>query len=350
MTSAGADAPHPADRAPRVSVVVPCFNLGAYLREAIDSVLAQTFQGFEIIVVDDGSTEPETVRELDALSAGTRVIRSENRGLSAARNLGIREGRGAYITLLDADDCFEPAWLERGVDFLDSHPEVAFVSHWLRAFGDEEWDWTPVRCDLGVLLDYNVVNGAAMFRRSLLDEVGGFDESMRDGCEDWEFWIRVVSAGHRGAILPHVLYRYRRRVESMSRQMNRGETHMRLYTSIVSRHPEPYSEHLLDLVLRREWTFARLVRQIDAVRDDLALAVEPLLEERRRELDRARDRLAAVRERRRLQARLETVEAERDAANRLAMEILGSWSWKVTAPIRRAFEAIGLGPRARHDA
>ena len=76
---------------------------------------------------------------------------------------------------------------------LDARPDLSFVSHWLQTFGDEQWEWTPLRNDLGILLDYNVLNGAAMFRRTLVGDVGGFDESMREGCEDWEFWIR----GHR---------------------------------------------------------------------------------------------------------------------------------------------------------
>jgi glycosyltransferase involved in cell wall biosynthesis len=330
--------------------VIPCFNLGQFLGEAIDSVLQQTFQDFEIIVVDDGSTDDMTRRELEALAASkTRVIRSVNRGLSAARNLGMSHASGEYISALDADDRFEPTWLERGVELLDDQADVAFASHWLRSFGDEESEWKPVRCDLAILLDYNVMNGAALFRRSLVDQIGGFDESMREGCEDWEFWIRALAAGHRGAILPHVLYEYRRRPDSMSRTMNRGETHMRLYTSLVTRHPAQYSEHLLDLVLRRDWTFARLIRQIDAVREDLTRSLEPALEERRRELERAKERLAAVRERRRLECRLQELEAESDAANRLVRDVLQSRSWRLTSPLRRACERLGLAPRAPYD-
>ena len=141
---------------PRVSVVIPCFNLGALVHEAIDSVLAQTFQDVEIVVVDDGSTDDATRRTLADLDRPkTRVVRSENRGLSAARNLGIRESGGGYICSLDADDRLAPECLERGVQLLDAEPGVAFVSHWLETFGDEHWTWQPTRCDLGALLDLN---------------------------------------------------------------------------------------------------------------------------------------------------------------------------------------------------
>lgn len=350
MGTTGTDESAPASRLPRVSVVIPCFNLGRYLAEAVESVRAQTFQDFEILVVDDGSTEEATLRELtDLAAAGIRVLGSENRGLSAARNLGIANASGEYVSALDADDRFAPEWLERAVAFLEARPDLAFVSHWLRAFGDESWDWQPVRCDLTVLLDYNVLNGAALFRRRLVEDIGGFDESMREGCEDWEFWIRAVSRGHRGAILPYVLYEYRRRTDSMSHAMNRDDTHLRLYASLVAKHPEVYARHLWDLVLRREWTFARLVRQSDALDDELSHRLEPLLEERRRELVRAKARLADIRERQRLDARLLELEAERDEATRLAREVLESRSWRLTSPLRRAYERIGFGPRARHD-
>jgi glycosyltransferase involved in cell wall biosynthesis len=129
---------------PRVSVVIPCYNLGAFLDEAIRSVLAQTYRAFEIIVVDDGSTDEQTRTLLDTLETGaTSVIRSANLGLSAARNLGIRHAAGEYICTLDADDRLRPACLERSVALLDERRELAFVSHWVQAFGDDEFEWQP---------------------------------------------------------------------------------------------------------------------------------------------------------------------------------------------------------------
>src|SRR5689334_22074802 len=96
---------------PRISVIVPCYNLGAYLAEAVDSVLAQTFQDFEIIVVDDGSDEPETQAIVGGFTRPrTRVLRTAHAGLAAARNLGIAEARGEYLSALDADDRLEPAF------------------------------------------------------------------------------------------------------------------------------------------------------------------------------------------------------------------------------------------------
>ena len=199
----------------KVSVIIPCYNLGRYLDEAVESVLAQTFEDFEILVVDDGSTENETRR------------------LPAAKNLGLAHTTGPYVCMLDADDRLDPCLLEKSVAALDGDSSIAFVSHWLRTFGDEVWEWTPTRCDAPALLDVNTVNGAALVRRSALDAVGGFDESMRDGCEDWDVWISLVERGFKGAILPEVLFHYRRRPESMSRVTMRGEGHPRLYRRLA---------------------------------------------------------------------------------------------------------------------
>src|SRR5437867_2880272 len=149
--------------APKVSVIVPCYNLGRYLDEAVDSVLAQSFQDFEIVVVDDGSTDPET----QALLAGycrpkTRVVRLAHGGLAAARNAGIAESAGEYLCALDADDRLRPTFLKKTVDVLDRDPSITFVSTWLRNFEDEKWDWTPERWDFPALLCEDTVLTAAL--------------------------------------------------------------------------------------------------------------------------------------------------------------------------------------------
>src|SRR2546430_12047221 len=206
----------------KVSVIIPCYNLGRYLDEAVESVLAQTFEDFEILVVDDGSTEDETRRLLASYDKPrTRIVHSENRGLPAAKNLGLAHTTGPYVCMLDADDRLDPCLLEKSVAALDGDSSIAFVSHWLRTFGDEVWEWTPASCDAPALLDVNTVNGAALVRRSALEAVGGFDESMRDGCENWGLWNGLIERGFKGAILPEVLFHYRRRAHSMSRPMMR---------------------------------------------------------------------------------------------------------------------------------
>src|SRR3982751_4404826 len=128
--------------APVVSVLVTCFNLGEYLEEAVDSVLAQTFTDFEILIVDDGSTDNATRLLLERFRRPrTRVFRTSNQGLARARNFLLARARGRYVSHLDADDRFHPEFLEKTVAVLDAHPEVTFVSTHLRMFGDEQGVW-----------------------------------------------------------------------------------------------------------------------------------------------------------------------------------------------------------------
>jgi glycosyltransferase involved in cell wall biosynthesis len=333
---------------------VPCFNLGAFVEAAVDSAVSQSFTDTEIVVVDDGSTDAATVAVLATLERPrTRVVRSANQGLPAARNLGIRESAGEIICCLDADDLLEPTWIERGLARLDADPDLAFVSHWMQTFGDESWAWTPGDCELATLLDVNSVNSAALVRRAVVDAVGGFDETMRDGCEDWEFWIRVTEAGFRGAIVPEVMYRYRRRPDSMSRRMNASDLRFELYSALMVRHEDAYAERLPDLVLEREAAFARAIHHVDALQSELALAVEPSVREREVERDAARRRAADLR-----LADDERLEVERHraaAASRASHlhEVLArvdalehSLSWRLTAPLRRI--ALWLRLRGPH--
>jgi glycosyltransferase involved in cell wall biosynthesis len=309
----------------RVSVIIPCYNLGRYLDDAVDSVLRQTFDDYEILVVDDGSTDSDTRRLLDDYERPRlKVIRSENRGLPGARNFGLAHTTGEYVCMLDADDLLEPACLERSVAALDADPSIAFVSHWLRTFGDEHWEWTPTRCDFPALLDVNTVNGAALVRRSALDAVGGFDETMRDGCEDWDLWITLVERGFSGRILPEVLFNYRRRPDSMSRLMSQADGHARLYRRLVQKHAETYKHHLVSLVIRREEDLSNLIRhthdldleygrwlapELAKWRDDVAAIERKIARQPEAEMREAHARLNE--ERNRLREALDQSEAER---------------------------------------
>src|SRR5919108_2036820 len=111
---------------PLVSVIITSYNQARFLSDAIESVLTQTYSQFEIVVVDDGSTDHAS--EVVTRYPGVRYIHQDNQGLSAARNTGLRESNGAYLVLLDADDRLLPIALETGVDCLQAHPECGFVS------------------------------------------------------------------------------------------------------------------------------------------------------------------------------------------------------------------------------
>jgi glycosyltransferase involved in cell wall biosynthesis len=197
---------------PLVSVVIPCFNHGEYLPEAVDSILAQTWQDFEIITIDDGSTSAETQAVMKKFERPkTRVlIHPENLGLPAARNTGIREACGKYICCLDADDKLEPTYLEKAILLLESNQGIAFVYPWTQVFGKESRVWCAPQFDAAELLQRNQLNPPAVFRRSAWEAAGGFREEMRKGYEDWEFWIRLAGLGLRGHCIPERLLLVRR--------------------------------------------------------------------------------------------------------------------------------------------
>jgi glycosyltransferase involved in cell wall biosynthesis len=305
-----------------------------------------------VVVVNDGSTDGATCRLLADLNRPrTHVVHSERRGLPGARNFGARHAGGSYLCMVDADDLLEPTYLERSLQALESRPDAAFASHWLRAFGDETWDWTPTDCGFPELLHANTVNGAALLRREIFDGVGGFDESMVDGCEDWEFWIRVVRAGHQGVIIPEFLFRYRRRADSMSRAMHAVPGMPALYRQLVDRHPDVFKTHLLELLWKRDEGIAFLSRNGWLLSTEWASGLQG---ERQWSLDNDEEvaRRAALNH-----ARATAVEREQrlhDAEQRLRdtetevhrhyaafgrevelnRALRASWSWRLTSPLR----------------
>ena len=296
---------------PKVSVVLTCYNLGRYLDEAIESVLAQTFQDFEIVVVNDGSTEAQTLQLLSEYRRPkTRVVPIENRGLSGARNEGIRQTTGKYVCTLDADDRLEPTYFEKAVAVLDRDPSVAFVSHWLKTFGYEEREWKPESADFPALLDMNSINGAALVRRDALMAVGLFDETMRSGCEDWDLWISMVERGLRGTILPEILFFYRQRSDSMSRVMMQGDTHVGIYRYLIAKHRPSFEEHLVELVLRREVDRTTVLREAHDLELDCQAVLAPGIERLREGLRVASGKLQRLEQPKQLQHQLERLEAE----------------------------------------
>lgn len=221
---------------PLVSIIIPCWNYGRFLGDAIASVRAQTLQDHEIIIVDDGSVDPFTRDVLANIEApDIAVLRQPNLGVSAARNAGLRIARGLYVCCLDADDTIEPTYLEKCVLLLEANAGLTFGYSWLRLTGGEQGLWKSQAFDLDRLRYYNHVSSSAVFRRDAGLAVGGFRAAMRDGYEDWEFWLRLGAYGHRGQVIPEALVNYRRHPGSA---LNRARTrHAALVERIRRLHP-----------------------------------------------------------------------------------------------------------------
>jgi glycosyltransferase involved in cell wall biosynthesis len=315
-----------------VSVVIPCYNLGQYVEEAVDSVLAQTYQDLEIVVVNDGSTDPHTNAVLAGLERPRmRVLTTENRGVSAARNLGVRQARGRYIVALDADDRLHPQFLAKTIAVLDADPEVGFVSTWVEGFGLEQWIWRQERCDFPRLLAECVVLTASPVRREALEAVGGYDARFSEGDADWDVWIGLVERGWRGAIVPEVLFYYRQREGSMRRLCTRGEPRMRIWRGLLDKHRASYERFLPEVLLLKEDDCGRLLLDNARIEHELATRLEPLVAERTAERDRLRVALDA-------RGGDEGLRRELAAARAEVAALRASRSWKITAPLRLAWE------------
>jgi len=221
---------------PAVSIVTPFYDAGAEFVETADSVLRQSLQSFEWILVDDASNEPRSRTLLDASAARDsriRVLRHDrNRGRSAARNTGFRAATSAFVYVLDQDDLLEPTALEKCLWALLCHPEWGFANGWSMGFGAQRYRWERGFEGGAGFLDENGVTGRALIRRSSFDAAGGYDESLREGFEDWDFWLRCAARGIWGGTIPEVLDWFRRkdppaawespeRVAAMGRELRR---------------------------------------------------------------------------------------------------------------------------------
>ncbi len=208
-------APAVAPGVSRVTVVTPFFNTPWVFHETARCVLGQSLQEWEWVIVNDGSADAAALQMLEGyrrIDPRVRVVdHPENRGLSAARNTGFREARADLVFQLDSDDLIEPTTLEKCLWFLATHPEYAFVKGYSVGFGAQEYLWTRGFHDGEAMLDENLVTATTMVRRSVHAEVGGYDEAIRAGLEDWDFWLRCAGRGHWGATLPEFLDWYRRR-------------------------------------------------------------------------------------------------------------------------------------------
>ena len=178
---------------------------------------------------------------------------------------------------------------------LDADPTIAFVSCWLRTFGDEEWEWKPERCDLPALLWEDTVLTAALVRREAVVAAGGYDTAMpMQGLEDWDLWLTLVGRGCRGAILREVLFNYRRRAGSLSTISWYGSGHLPLTRYRLAKHSELYRTHLVDMLLHQDAETATLLRRNDELERELTSELEPAVALRREELATLRTRLAAA--------------------------------------------------------
>lgn len=197
-----------------IAVIITCHDLGRMVKEALASVREQTLPAAEVVIIDDGSSDVYTQQVLGRLKQfGTALIRTPNRGVAAARKLGVRITSSSYIVLLDADDLLEPTYLEKAAQILDTRQDLDFVTCAVQAFEGASYTWCPPPCTLVETLTRGGPHISTMFGRGLWERVGGFDDKL-PGYEDTDFWIGALKEGCRGEVLEEPLLRYRVRSSS----------------------------------------------------------------------------------------------------------------------------------------
>lgn len=240
------------NKLPLISVVIPCYNDGKYLPETISHLRKQTFRDFEIIIVNDGSTDKQTLQILDELSTHTiTILHKDNGRMSSARNHGVKHARGTYIAALDADDYFHPNFFEKAIAVLQAHENIAVVTSYIQMFGEFKKVSKPRGGNENNFLFSNQCPACAMVRKNCWDEVGGYDENMRYGYEDWEFYIRITQKGWTVHVIPEKLLFYRQTKKST--HSNDTLTHRQeLIDYIVNKHSEWYLQKLKQLIFNED--------------------------------------------------------------------------------------------------
>lgn len=207
---------------PLISVIIPCFNYGKYIDEALESLFIQTLNNYEIIVVDGGSSDPGTIEKLKSISLPkVKIYFREGRHLVGDnRNFGIAHAQGKYICCLDADDKLDSTYLEKALFYAETY-NFDIVYPWVQSFGNMDEIWEPWATDFSSCLKGASLSTVALFKREAWERVGGFRDwglGKEHVPEDWDFWTRLLGHGFRAKMLPEPLMLYRVHGEGLTAQ------------------------------------------------------------------------------------------------------------------------------------
>lgn len=281
---------------PRISVIIPTYNRQELVVAALQSVLAQTITGFEIIIVDDGSTD-QTEQRLQPYLDRIRYVKQANQGVAAARNTGIRHAQGELLCFLDSDDLWLPTKLEKQLDWASAHPEYALIATEIqgidaagRPTGARKTDMYQIQNGLvaeKLLFGNWIQTSTVMVRRAALERAGGFDEDVGQFGEDWLLWMRIAAESPI-YFLPEPLAAYRFHNERLStRQSSQQFRSLMLCLEKLSalplfqQKPELLRQHEYNICLGRVWhdrstgNYADALAKLRRARQLKPLALDP---------------------------------------------------------------------------
>ncbi|MFR2839523.1 MAG: glycosyltransferase family A protein [Zhenhengia sp.] len=225
---------------------MPCFNDGLYIEEAIETVLNQTYKDIELIIINDGSTDELTNRILNTTQwpSQVKVIQSGGIGPAGARNLGIKTATGEYILPVDSDDRIDPTYIEKAVKIMIDNPRVGVVYCQAELFGEQTGRWDLPNYSLEKMLLDNIVFVTAMFYKKDWEAVNGFNEKMKNGMEDYDFWLSLLEIDREIYQIPEVLFYYRIKPISRTTRFQKSmDQVVETYRQIYLNHPILYSKY-----------------------------------------------------------------------------------------------------------
>lgn len=228
-----------------VSVIMPCFNDGKYINESIDCILNQEYKNIELIIIDDGSTDTETIDILDNISnEKIKILKTERLGPAGARNKGIEHATGEYILPLDSDDLIDKTYISKAVNIISNNKDVGIVYCEAELFGQATGKWELKPYTIENMLVDNVIFVTAMFRKEDWEKVKGFDEDLAYGLEDYSFWLSIIELGREVVQIPEILFKYRIKPISRNKSFEKDENNIKeTYKIIYSNHKELYKKY-----------------------------------------------------------------------------------------------------------
>lgn len=241
-----------------VSVIVPCYNQSQFLVECIDSVVAQTYQNWECIIVNDGSQDDTESIAMACCARDSRIkyFQKTNGGLPSARNYGIKRSQGFYILPLDADDKIGNRYLELAVEEFKRNTKAKLVYCRAKLFGDENGEWRLPQYSFRNLLLVNAIFCSAIYKRKDFDHIGGYDESLVYGAEDWNFWLSLLEENDEVVRLDSVQFFYRKKQVSMHKDLvSNEERNVQTRLHLFYTHFDKYLAHFGDPITMYQKAF-----------------------------------------------------------------------------------------------
>ncbi|WPO83076.1 glycosyltransferase family A protein [Chryseobacterium sp. JJR-5R] len=228
---------------PVVSIIVPCYNQAQYLNECLQSVMDQTYQNWECIIINDGSSDntEQTIKKWIDTDSRFRYFRKENGGVASARNMGIEKAKGKWILPLDGDDKIAGQYLELAAEKFNENYTLIYCES--EFFGTVSEKWNLPEYSFREILFNNVIFCSALFKKADFTDTGGYDKNLYYGLEDWDFWISLLGPDKKVYKLDYTGFYYRRKDESRDTAINADKEKINYSENyIYKKHFEKYTK------------------------------------------------------------------------------------------------------------